>query len=291
MPRSTPLLACTAALVLLSVSLYAEVQFISKPLPLVKDMAARQGKLYFVHFTAQWCMPCRWMDENTFSDPALTAFVQQHYLAVKMDIDDAYGLKCKEEFTVRKLPTVLIFNTKGEVIERREASINADELLTLLRQHTHTEAPQPVQADIVNPAYPVVNPVNLTPVVPGLLSRPALIPDAEQPPTPAQQMIQPSILQAASYSSSPLADTQTPTVQGATFTVQVAVFSDYTNAIGEVSRLEGMLRRPVNLTASTHNDKTLYKVTIGNFSSRQTADDYHRYLQTKSIGGFVRANE
>lgn len=288
MPRSTPLLVWTAVFVLFAHTSLAEVQFISKPLPLVKDMAARQGKLYFVHFTAQWCMPCRWMDENTFSDPALSDFVQQHYIAVKMDIDEAYGLKCKEEFTVQKLPTVLIFNTKGEVIDRREASIDADELLALLQQYSRTEAPQPTHAPALpdKPAYPMAGKSSAAAVAPGQLSRPALIP--EIPQETDQEMIQPVVLQAASYSSAPIADATTASGPVQTFTIQVAVFSDYGNAVNEVNRLEGLLRRPVNLAASVQNGKTMYKITIGNFSSRQTSDDYMRYLQTKSINGFVK---
>lgn len=291
MPRSTPFIAWTAALALFTVTLHAEIQFISKPLPLVKDMAARQGKLYFVHFTAQWCMPCRWMDENTFSDPALSDFVQQHYIAVKMDIDDAYGLKCKEEFTVQKLPTVLIFNSKGEVIDRHEASIDADDLLALLQQHSRTEAPRPmpVQARPENPAYPMAGKSSSAQVAPGQFSRPALIPDLPQ--ETAHEMIQPSVIQAASYSSSPTASVPTDAGLAQTFTIQAAVFGDYGNAVNEVNRLEGLLRRPVNLAASVQHDKTLYKITIGNFSSRQTADDYMRYLQTKSISGFVKTTE
>jgi thiol-disulfide isomerase/thioredoxin len=291
MPRSIPFIAWTAALALFTVTLHAEIQFISKPLPLVKDMAARQGKLYFVHFTAQWCMPCRWMDENTFSDPALSDFVQEHYIAVKMDVDDAYGLKCKEEFTIQKLPTVLIFNTKGEVIERREASIDAGSLLTLLQQHSRTEAPRPLaaQARPENPAYPTVGKAVSTPAAPGEFSRPALIPD--EPQATAQEMIQPSIMQAVSYSSSPIAEAQTAVGPAPTFTIQAAVFGDYGNAVNEVNRLEGLLRRPVNLAASVQHGATLYKITIGNFSNRQTADDYMRYLQTKSISGFVKTTE
>lgn len=291
MPRSTPLLVWTAFFVLFTAALHAEVQFISQPLPLVKDMAARQGKLYFVHFTAQWCMPCRWMDENTFSDPALSDFVQQHYIAVKMDIDDAYGLKCKEEFTVHKLPTVLVFNAKGEVIDRREASIDAGGLLALLQRHSREEGPrmQPASSQPDKPTYPMTGKTNATQVAPGQFSRPALIPDAPQ--ETAQEMIQPSVLQAASHSSSPLADATTHYGPAPTFTIQAAVFGDYSNAVNEVNRLEGLLRRPVNLAASEQNGKTMYKITIGNFSNRQTADDYLRYLQSKSISGFVKTTE
>lgn len=293
MPRSTPLLAWTAFFLLFTTTLHAEVQFVVKPLPLVKDMAARQGKLYFVHFTAQWCMPCRWMDENTFSDPALSDFVQQHYIAVKMDIDDTYGLKCKEEFAVQKIPTVLIFNTKGEVIDRREASIDAGALLTLLQRYSREEAPraQSAPAQPESPAYPMSGKTSAAPLTPGQFSRPALIPDTPQSQEVAQEMIEPSVLQAASYSSSPVADAQTHYGPATTYTIQAAVFGDYGNAVNEVNRLEGLLRRPVSLAASVQNGKTLYKITIGNFSSRQTADEYLRYLQSKSINGFVRTSE
>lgn len=287
MPRWTPLLPMLVASLSVS-ALHAEVQFVNRPLSVVKEMAAREGKLYFVQFTAQWCMPCRWMDENTFSDPAVSGYAKDHYLAVKMDIDNPYGLRIMEELGVQILPTILIFNSKGELLERRESSLGAEPFLSLLQQHNqprHRDRVHPANGRDANHTMPPVVPVApQETIAPGVLSRPALIPDEAAP-----MRSQPDIKPAVAYSSAPVASVQNMPQAEVPFTVQTAVFGDYGNALAEVTRLENLLRRPVNLAAVPQNGKTVYKITIGNFSSRQTAEDYNGYLKSKSIPGFVRS--
>lgn len=287
MPRWTPLLPMLVAS-LSAFVLHAEVQFVNRPLSVVKEMAAREGKLYFVQFTAQWCMPCRWMDENTFSDPAVSGYAKDHYFAVKMDIDDPYGLQIKEEFAVQILPTVLIFNSKGELLERREASLGAELFLSLLQQHNqprHRDRTHPADEQGANYMMPPVVPAApQEAIAPGILPRPALIPEEAAP-----MRAQPDIKPAIAYSSAPVASVQHMPQAEVPFTVQTGVFSDYGNALAEVNRLENLLRRPVNLAAVEQNGKTIYKITIGNFSSRKTAEDYNGYLKNKSISGFVRS--
>ncbi len=283
MPCWPPLVIAALAWSLPLNYLRAEVQFVSRPLPVVKDMAAREGKLFFIHFTAQWCMPCRWMDENTFSDPALAGYVNANYIAVKMDIDEAYGLQCKEEFSVKILPTILVFNSLGELLDRREASLEPAFLLDVLQRHRQAQPSVTTYSAGLAPVYPQVPKSRAENIVPGALSRPALIPD-EAPP-----VVQPVVVQAVSYQSAPVAQNQ-PESPGHSivFTVQTGVFGDYGNALNEVNRMENLLRRPVGLTAVAHNGKTAYKITVGSFSSRQTAEDYLSYLRGRAISGFVR---
>ncbi|KAA3624233.1 MAG: DUF255 domain-containing protein, partial [Bacteroidetes bacterium] len=71
--------------------LKASVQFVDAALSEVREMAAKEGKLYFAHFSADWCMPCQWMEQNTFKDPKLAFFANKNYLAAKLDIDHSEG--------------------------------------------------------------------------------------------------------------------------------------------------------------------------------------------------------
>lgn len=280
MPRLAPLAALAFAWSLALPYVRADVQFISHPLPAVKDMAAQEGKMYFVHFTARWCMPCRWMEENTFTDPELAAYVQANYLAVRMDIDEPYGLKCKEDYDVKLLPTLLVFNARGELLSRREASMDAGPLLELLRRYRHAEPVVPVASASAVLPPPVAS---ARPLEPGSLSRPPLLPDV-------QEQAEPVVWASPSKHMAPVADAEpAPREAGQPFTIQAGVFGDYQNAINEVNRLENLLRRPVLLTAFTPpNSKPTYRITIGSFSSRQTAESYLQYLRSKGVTGFVK---
>ena len=306
MPRYAPLLVVALVWSLPLSFLQAEVQFVSRPLPVIKDMAARQGKLFFVHFTAQWCMPCRWMEENTFSDPDLARYVEANYIAVKMDIDNAYGLQCKDEYGVKVLPTILVFNAAGEILDRREASVAPELLLDLLQRHRRAQPVTLPAHAAAAPDYPQAPKATMERLSPGTIYRPALLPD--QPTAPIQQpaaytgnsnfhtpgqpgpaIQQPAVITPVSYHSAPVAHGGPESGEGmVVFTVQTGVFSDYGNALNEVTRLENLLRRPVNLVATPQQGKPLYKITVGSFSSRQTAENYAGYLRGRSIPGFVR---
>ena len=59
------------------------------------------------------------MDENTFKDPEVIGQLQQHFITLRVNIDDMEGFEMKSRFDIRFLPTVLIFNQEGVMVERR----------------------------------------------------------------------------------------------------------------------------------------------------------------------------
>ena len=87
------------------------VQFFSGSLPSAKAQAEKEGKLVFVDFTAQWCLPCQWMDETTFNDPQIADFIEENYIAVKIDVDHFDGVVWKEQYNIKMLPSMSVSYT------------------------------------------------------------------------------------------------------------------------------------------------------------------------------------
>ena len=100
-----------------------------------KNKAASEGKLFFMDFTARWCTPCKWMEETTFTDPTLAAYVKGNYVALQVDIDDFDGYELKQQFGINILPSLLIFNSKGEFLEQYEESLSPSRMLAILKKH------------------------------------------------------------------------------------------------------------------------------------------------------------
>jgi cell division septation protein DedD/thioredoxin-related protein len=100
-----------------------------------KSKSVSEGKLYFAYFYTDWCLPCKWMEENTFKDAELIQFIQQNYLAVKLNIDDKDGHQMREQYNVEFLPTLLIFNQSGDIVDRFEESLPAAKMLDALKKH------------------------------------------------------------------------------------------------------------------------------------------------------------
>lgn len=120
----------------------SRIKFVKNNLGQVKQKAATQNKPFFVDFTASWCMPCRWMEETTFSDPLLTEFVNKNYLAVKVDVDDFDGYAYKQQYNIKMLPSIMIFSPEGEVLARYQESMSPSKLLGELQKYQIKSSPQ-----------------------------------------------------------------------------------------------------------------------------------------------------
>ncbi len=144
-------------------------------------MAAEEGKLYFAHFSAEWCMVCDWMEENTFTDPTLEAFVQDNYLPVRINFDEVQNQQYNDQFEITVLPTILVFNSQGILLDKIQYSIEANDLLRVLQKHNL--ARNKVNENL-EPAEEVLN----SPEHNLVLHRPALQPEK----SPATYMASPA---------------------------------------------------------------------------------------------------
>lgn len=256
------------------------VNFIDGNLSEAQQRAFRANKPYFVHLTADWCMPCQWMDEHTFTDAALIGYIAENYLAVRMDYDSQEADLFKKRYNVTALPAILIFSADGQLLDRHEASLDAPQLLKILFENQQaiggkTTANTPASPPVRTVAYNSDD-----------ISRPALIPDAEAPPhkrrTPSEN----------EYQLRPSGATSRPTTAAprstATYAIQVGVYGDYDNAFRMKSRMVDRFDQLVRLKTMQHNGKKLYRVLVGTFEDKSAAADYLQYLQRQGVKGFVK---
>jgi thiol:disulfide interchange protein DsbD len=78
--------------------------------------AQKSGKPAILDFSAEWCTPCREMDEVTFRDPQIVNQAKNGFVMVKVDLTqkgDSSREALVNKFGVKGVPTVVFLDAKG----------------------------------------------------------------------------------------------------------------------------------------------------------------------------------
>jgi cell division septation protein DedD/thioredoxin-related protein len=112
-----------------------QVDFIKGGMTTAKSRAIKEGKLYMAFFYTDWCLPCKWMEDNTFKDKEVADFLNKNYLSVKVNIDDFDGHAQRTQFNVEFLPTIIVFDQGGGILGKYEESLSPKRFLELIQGH------------------------------------------------------------------------------------------------------------------------------------------------------------
>lgn len=106
--------------------------------------AAREDRPVLVLITAgAWCDPCRWLEENTLTDPRLRSTLEPRWLAVRiLDTDPAW-----QRWPLTRLPSLFILNPQGEVVGQTQGPVTAETLLRELSKAAPAAAAPSTQED------------------------------------------------------------------------------------------------------------------------------------------------
>lgn len=100
-----------------------------------QEHARREQRPMLVDFTANWCMACKELDRETFSQPDVSNEAGR-FLAVKVDAsvdDDPDVVATMTALSVKGLPTVILFDSQGREVRRFTDFVKADVMLEALR--------------------------------------------------------------------------------------------------------------------------------------------------------------
>jgi thiol-disulfide isomerase/thioredoxin len=108
-----------------------------------KIEALKQKKKIYLHFTASWCMPCKWMDENTYKDPQVIESLNENFIPIKINIEETEGKTFKSNFGVTILPTIMITDHLAKPLIKAETSMSAEQLVAWIQQNPLDVFPEP----------------------------------------------------------------------------------------------------------------------------------------------------
>lgn len=252
-----------------------QLQFIYAPYQEVQAIAHTEGKPYIVFFTASWCMPWQWMEKHTLTDAELVRYTNQHYLSTKVDLDHEKGKAIQARLKVTAIPTILLFNAHGQLLEQIETAIEAQELLGILQQHN-------IPANRIDNKQAVAADLLPTPVAEVEIERPALVTDSP-PPADESPYLEPDI--STTYQ---ISNTISEEEDRAVFSIQIGAFSVYDNALSEAEKLKYQVDQNVQLITEERSGSSVFKLFIGRFDTLSAAQSYRAKLKERSIQGFVK---
>lgn len=99
----------------------------------VIEMAAAQDKKVFVDFYADWCLPCKILDEEVFSQKPVYSYFNKNFINYKVDIEKANGANLKLMYGAEELPTLLFLNEKGSVVNRNDGELSVSYIMSMAR--------------------------------------------------------------------------------------------------------------------------------------------------------------
>ncbi len=93
--------------------------------------AKNNDKLVFLDIYATWCGPCKYLDNNVFTDKSLGEYYNAHYVNLKMDGETPFGAEMVRKFALSGYPTLFFLQPDEELITKIVGVREADTLTSI----------------------------------------------------------------------------------------------------------------------------------------------------------------
>lgn len=103
--------------------------------------AKKENKKLMVDCYTLWCGPCRYMATNIFPNDTLGAYMNEHFVCMKLDMEHGEGPERNKTFNVKAYPTFIFFDADGKEMNRFEGMAMQDEFQKRCERILKGEAP------------------------------------------------------------------------------------------------------------------------------------------------------
>ncbi len=240
----------------------SEINFLNVSIEKGKALAAREGKLLLVEFVAGWSQPCNKMNETTHKDNSVANLANNNYIALKVDVDGFEGVRYKKQYSVKLLPTILIFSSKGKQLARYEGYIDAKAMYAALKKY------------------------NLPQFKPRTISK-EQVTQKSSTPTAYEQSSQ-RLTPSKTNQFDGVYKWNVSKIASSGFAIQVGAFQSYESVLSETSNIQQQHSVPVLVAVGTKGNQSIYRVLLGPFNAKGEAQSYLNRMKRRGQTGIVK---
>lgn len=80
--------------------------------------AEKEGKPLLIDAYTVWCGPCKMLDAQVFQDAEAAVYINQHFIAYKLDMEKGEGPFVAMKFRVQAYPSTLFLSPSGKLISK-----------------------------------------------------------------------------------------------------------------------------------------------------------------------------
>src|SRR6218665_2964069 len=96
----------------------SEVRFYDGSYDELLRESKKQKKPIILEFWANWCIPCRKMQNETFANPEFASYINRNFLVYKVNIDTFDGMDIADKYNIDAYPTLVLLDSKNKYINR-----------------------------------------------------------------------------------------------------------------------------------------------------------------------------
>ncbi len=97
-------------------------------------------KPVFIDVYTVWCGPCLMMDKFTYSDPEVIKYVNDNFIAYKMDAEKGEGIQLAKDFGISSYPTTIFISPNGGMMGAELGFMDAEKFLKVLKKYQKKSA-------------------------------------------------------------------------------------------------------------------------------------------------------
>ena len=108
------------------------ISFSDLTLEEAKEASADSDKLIFIDCYTDWCGPCKRMAATSFKDEKVGEVFNDKFINLKIEMEkNPIGNELARRYQVRAYPTLLVIDSKGNLVKKMIGMQNVNGLLTM----------------------------------------------------------------------------------------------------------------------------------------------------------------